>query len=337
MKLKMVGGGMSNVAKARTQSDLYEEVFEAVMSGDVEALASSISSGDFEKWTNPPNIDVSNKILSFAAKNGRFDCVKLLLSSRVANPEGISEALSAAASWGHEACVDILMGACSKYYLDEAWALASAAEGGHVECARRLAHVSNPKARSSAALLAAAEKGHIECVELLIPASDPSADNSRALSYAALGGHASCVRLLIPKSNPKALCSEALSWASFNGHDECVRLLAPVSDLSANNFGALSNAACSGSIESVKLLLAGAPAKAVEQSIISAIRNRREAVVFHLLSAEESRFCNLEPALILAKALRQESIEEGVLAFIERRSLESAVSQKAGAASSMRL
>ena len=317
------------ITDAAALGDLNRKMAIAAAFGDPKAIELILAIEGF-------HIHSPDDMLDLAAVNGRLDCAKLLLSPRVAvSPDGISRALSSAAGEGHEDCVQLLMGHCGKQFLAESGALISAASNGRAECVRLLIGASNPKANSSAALVAAASNGHAECVRLLIPASDPLADDSRSLSFAALKGHAECVALLIPVSNPKALDSEALGWSV--AHPECVRLLAPVSDPSAHNFNALRCAAESGYLESVEILLANAPAKAIEASIVVAAKKGHAGVVFYLLSREASCACDLAPALIAAQNAQHADIEAGLTAIIEMRALNESLSPAAHAPLSMRL
>ena len=212
--------------------------------------------------------------LMLAAKNGRLECIKVLLEGSDVNAENGNKmtALMLAAQCGHVGCVDALLQAKALINSKSSkgnTALMLAAKNGHVDCVNKLlasgASANSKDMEGNTALMFAVAKGHLECVKVLLKGSDVNAENGNkmtALMLAAQCGHVGCVDALLKAEaliNSKSIKGNtALMLAANNGHLECVKVLLKGSDVNAENgnkMTALMFAALSGHVGCVDALL----------------------------------------------------------------------------------
>ena len=212
--------------------------------------------------------------LMLAAKNGRLECIKVLLEGSDVNAENVNKmtALMLAAQCGHVGCVDALLQA--RALIDSKsnkgnTALMLAAKNGHVDCVNKLlasgASVNSKDREDNTALMLAANNGHLECVKVLLEGSDVNAENGNkmtALMFAAQCGHVGCVDALLKAEvliNSKSIKGNtALMLAAKNGRLECIKVLLEGSDVNAENVNkitALMFAALCGHVGCVDALL----------------------------------------------------------------------------------
>lgn len=220
-----------------------------------------------------------------AARHGRADCVKALLS---ANPpyEHLASPLADAADLGHLECAALL--APRVPALECRAALAAAAGSGHVELLSMLIdRLSTPDGGQpcfsdsllsllelgyTQALQEAALYGHVECARILAPLSNPMLDDSLALRWAANIGSSEIVELLIPRSDPSAHNWTALTWAIDSGRDSCVNLLLPLFEPSDQipDLMALARIAQGDKMDTAaSFLIAHAEAEAIAKSALA--------------------------------------------------------------------
>ncbi|KAJ7585110.1 Pfs, NACHT and ankyrin domain protein [Mycena floridula] len=200
--------------------------------------------------------------LSHAARRGHIDIVKLLLEKN-ADPAAADQykrtPLSYAARWGH---IDIV-----KLLLEKNADPAAADEYQGPLFLEKNADPAAADQYQRTPLSYAAEEGHIDIVKLLLEKNaDPAAADEykrTPLSYAARQGHIDIVKLLLEKNADPAAADEykrtPLSYAARRGHIDIVKLLLEknADPAAADQYKRtpLSYAARRGHIDIVKLLL----------------------------------------------------------------------------------
>ncbi|MBY0352759.1 ankyrin repeat domain-containing protein [Candidatus Babeliales bacterium] len=157
---------------------LEEQLFEAVYKNLPEKMHPLLAQGANPNTRNNQN----NTPLLWAAKNGRAECLRLLLECEKTDAATIDAR-------------DVINRS----------ALHLAAKGGHLECLRLLlaknADINAYGYQDSTPLHAAAQEGHSECVALLINAGAEvdvvNLDGQTALHCTAISGNSGCVTLLL--------------------------------------------------------------------------------------------------------------------------------------------
>jgi WD40 repeat protein len=200
-------------------------------------LATGSGDNTVRLWRN-----VGYSSIFIASRNGRAECLKLLLAAggdiNKCNQDGFSPIYVAAYN-GHAECLKLLLGAggdvnkCSNDGRSPIWA---AAKNSHADCLKLLldagGDVNKCNNNGASPIYIAAFDGHAECLKLLLAAGgDVNKCNNDGLSpiyTAAIYGYADCITLLLA-SRADARSSwdgkSALDCARGYKHSECVRVL----------------------------------------------------------------------------------------------------------------
>jgi ankyrin repeat protein len=234
------------------QASSQTRLIKAIQTGKiskVERILSKSKKISF-KVPNPGTFEDQDTVLTFAARSGNLEIVKLILDhSKDLGPDQQSKA-------------------------NRTTPLFIASQGGHLEIAELLiAHGADPKIASTdgvTPLLVASQNGHLEIVKLLIAhGADPkiaSTEGATPLYIASQNGHADIVKLLIDHgadpNTPRTISGATpLLTAAQQGHANIVKLL--IDHGADPNFARpndkstpLFTASRAGRLDIVKLLIA---------------------------------------------------------------------------------
>ena len=246
--------------------------------GIVEVVATLIEMGCYDV----NEIDVRGSTpLSWAARNGHGEVVKMLLGRREVYPDqGDSSGMTplVCAAWkGHEEVVKMLL-EHREVYSDEQdtfvkTPLSYAAWEGHAGVVKILlgqegVNLDNPDFEGLPPLCSAAYRGHVEVVKMLLEREEVHPDEpgwgQTPLSFAAGNGHVTVVKMLLEREevnpNGPSWAPAPLFFAAGNGHEEVVKKLLGREEVNPDKHDSggqtpLSHAAQCGREGVVKMLL----------------------------------------------------------------------------------
>jgi ankyrin repeat protein len=175
-------------------------------------------------------LDYTISILSFHAKEGNLEVVKLLLGF---GSNDVDQALIYSCDYGHFEIVKLFLEHNVNIHANDDEVLRWSARNGNLEVVKLLlehganVHAQDDNDQNNNALRWSAKHGHTEIVKLLLAyGADIHASEDEAIINSARNGNLEMVKLLLEHgANVHAQDNHALKWSAQNGHTEIVKLL----------------------------------------------------------------------------------------------------------------